>query len=397
MKTTQLKKLGGVLLLCWAGASAFGQAPVIASFGQNGRLVATNLLACSMASVEWASSVLGPWTNTWAGLDAVTVDSNGVLQVSVPMFYRVRGFPTGPTPTNCPSGMAYIPGGSFAMGDTLNDNTGGDEEPVHTVQVSAFYMDKHEVTKALWDDVYNWAIAHGYSFDNSGAGKAPTHPVQTVSWYDAVKWCNARSEKEGRTPAYYTSAAQATVYRNGQLTVDNSWVKWNAGYRLPTEAEWEKAARGGTGGHRFPWSDAYTITHSRANYISTSDYVYDTSPTRGYHPTFIQGSLYTSPVGYFACRSSCSRSAPTDPEALRVLVYGQSSSTRSAASRVACSNTGSIKIASPLATLEAPFDPVRPTISPSFTTIWGKIGACSNLAAESLAQPAVSDRTAMSC
>jgi formylglycine-generating enzyme required for sulfatase activity len=197
--------------------------------------------------------------------------------------------------------MAYIPAGPFVMGDVLNDYPGSGEQPTHTVQVSAFCMDKHEVTKALWDDVYTWAIARGYSFDYVGSGKAASHPVQTIDWYDCVKWCNARSEKEGRTPAYYTSAAQTTVYRSGQVTVDNSWVKWNAGYRLPTEAEWEKAARGGAGGHRFPWADTDTITHSQANYYSDSYYAYDVSPTRGYHPTYATGGFpYTSPVGSFA-------------------------------------------------------------------------------------------------
>jgi formylglycine-generating enzyme required for sulfatase activity len=172
-------------------------------------------------------------------------------------------------------------------------------------------MDKHEVTKALWDDVYNWATNHGYTFDNPGSyyggtlrSKGPSHPVHVVNWFDCVKWCNARSEQEGRTPAYYTSAAQTTVYRSGQVNVDNSWVKWNAGYRLPTEAEWEKAARGGVSGRLFPWSDADTITHSRANYYSYASYAYDVSPTRGYHPTFNDGvssyTPYTSPVGYFA-------------------------------------------------------------------------------------------------
>lgn len=198
-----------------------------------------------------------------------------------------------------PSGMALIPAGEFTMGDSFNDsdNTWG-ERPTHSVYISAFYMDRTEVTKALWDEVYQWAITHGYSFDNTGSGKAATHPVQTVSWFDCVKWCNARSEREGRLPAYYTSAAQTTVYRSGQVDVQNDWVKWNAGYRLPTEAEWEKAARGGSGGQRFPWGN--TITHSQANYSSSSSYAYDTSSTRGYHPTFGTGSYpYTSPVGYF--------------------------------------------------------------------------------------------------
>ena len=76
-----------------AAISTLGQSPVISSFGQNGRLVGTDLQPGSIASVEWASSVLGPWTNNWSGLESVTVDTNGMIQVNVPMFYRVRGIP----------------------------------------------------------------------------------------------------------------------------------------------------------------------------------------------------------------------------------------------------------------------------------------------------------------
>ena len=208
------------------------------------------------------------------------------------------------TVSDVPPGMALIPAGPFVMGDTFGEDW-SDDLPLHTNQISAFYMDKFEVTKALWDEVRVWANTNGYDFGTVGSGKAPNHPVQTVSWYDAVKWCNARSQKAGRTPAYYTSAAQTAVYRSGPIFVQNDWVKWSSGYRLPTEAEWEKAARGGASGQRFPWSGTNNITHSMANYSSDASYAYDTSSTRGFHPTFaIGGYPYTSPVGYFAANAN---------------------------------------------------------------------------------------------
>ena len=193
--------------------------------------------------------------------------------------------------------MVRIPEGEFTMGRTSGD-TDSDAPPV-TVYVSEFYMAKHPVTWELWNEVRDWAFNHGYTDIGEGGGKGADHPVHSVSWWDAVKWLNARSEREGLTPVYW-NAADGTVFKRG-TTVPAA--NWNAnGYRLPTEAEWEKAARGGVSGQRFPWGNE--INHSNANYQANGRaYTYDTSPytTWTYHPTFNDGTWpYTSPVGSFA-------------------------------------------------------------------------------------------------
>ena len=279
------------------------------------------LFSSNEVEVSWSTEAgrsyqvqsLADWSEEWTAYatePAVMVAEGSLMTVRMPIESAIRFFRVVRLGTPPPSGMVVIPDGSFKMGDTLGDGW-HDERPDHRAHLSAFYMDQCEVTKALWDEVYHWALDNDYRFDNQGTwsqdthgtifvSKGMDHPVWGVNRYDAVKWCNARSERDGQVPAYYTDAALTTVYRDGRINLENDRVKWDTGYRLPTEAEWEKAARGGAAGSRFPWSDTDEISHSRANYWGSEMFSYDTS-TQEYHPLFAVDALpFTSPVGYFA-------------------------------------------------------------------------------------------------
>jgi formylglycine-generating enzyme required for sulfatase activity len=263
-------------------------ATTITAFNADGTLVWSNALAGTNYTVQTVS--LLPGGTNWVDYVQLPV-TNGVNTNLIFAF-------------NPPAGMVLIPAGVFTIGNSFGDSDILDAIPTN-VMVSAFYMDVNPVSYGQWQTVYNWATNHAYNFVNAGLGKAANQPVQTVDWFDCVKWCNARSQSKGLAPVYFTDAGLTQVFTNGDDATTETpetavYANWSAnGYRLPTEAEWEKAARGGLTGQRFPWGD--TISESHANYYSTNVFSYDLGPngynTIGNYPTTSPG---TSPTGSFA-------------------------------------------------------------------------------------------------
>lgn len=163
--------------------------------------------------------------------------------------------------------FVLIKGGSFQMGSPESEAWRSADETLHEVTVSDFYMSKYELTQKEYEEIMG---------TNPSNFSGEDLPVETVSWMDAIAYCNARSEKEGLTPAY---------------TVEGQTVSWDRsanGYRLPTEAEWEYACRGGTS---TPFYMEKSPSADDANYYGHYPYEIEDN-------YFSQGNLEVQPGEY---------------------------------------------------------------------------------------------------
>jgi formylglycine-generating enzyme required for sulfatase activity len=172
-----------------------------------------NLFLAQILSIDSAALLVG------SDVEYRTITDG--LHLMPELSFQLTGIRSELSDYSVPANMLWIGGGSFRMGNSEGEV---DEQPVHPTQVSGFFMGKAEVTQKEYEAIIG---------NNPSSTKGDNLPVTNISWFDAVEYCNKLSRKSGLTPAYSGSN-------------DNISCNFTAnGYRLPTEAEWEYAARGG--------------------------------------------------------------------------------------------------------------------------------------------------------
>jgi formylglycine-generating enzyme required for sulfatase activity len=209
-----------------------------------------------------------------------------------------------------------VEGGTFTMGRTTGSGN-SDELPNHSVTLNSFYMGTYEVTQAEYAQYMQPSSSW-----TSNYGLGDNYPAYYVSWYAILKYCNLRSMAEGLTPVYSISGStDPAIWGNvptssNNATWDAAICNWNAnGYRLPTEAEWEYAARGATNTPDYLYSgsdDINTVAWYSGNSGNTSHPVGTKAPN-GLGLYDMSGNLYEWCWDWYSSYSSSPSNNPTGP------------------------------------------------------------------------------------